>query len=47
MSRIPDFTKVEFTATAAGSAPASAPAAAEAWVTPEGIPVKPVYTGSD
>jgi methylmalonyl-CoA mutase len=44
MSRIPDFTKVGLE----GSASASpAPAAGEAWLTPEGIAVKPVYTSAD
>jgi len=43
MSRIPDFSKVEF-----GIAPGAADAGAtEAWVTPEGIPVKPVYAAGD
>ncbi|MGE3065006.1 MAG: methylmalonyl-CoA mutase [Hyphomicrobiaceae bacterium] len=44
MSRIPDFTTVPFDASvpAAGAAPE-----APAWTTPEGIAVKPVYTGAD
>src|SRR5262245_14418301 len=42
MSRIPDFTKVDFAA-----APVAAPASTvEPWLTPEGIAVKPAY-GSD
>ena len=40
MSRIPDFSQIEF---ADGGAPA-APAQAPAWLTPEGIPVESVYT---
>ena len=40
MSRIPDFSQIEF---ADGAAPA-APAQARAWLTPEGIPVESVYT---
>jgi methylmalonyl-CoA mutase len=43
MSRIPDFTTLPF---AAASMPA-AESAAEPWVTPEGIPVKPVYRAQD
>ncbi len=43
MSRIPDFAKVDFTAT-----PVAASAAiAEPWLTPEGIPVKPAYGPDD
>ena len=45
MTLVPDFTRIDL-----GSSPAVAtgePAPAEAWVTPEGIPVKPVYTGAD
>jgi methylmalonyl-CoA mutase len=45
MTRIPDFTKVDLetkTPAAAGSHPAG-----ESWITPEGIEVKPVYTGAD
>jgi methylmalonyl-CoA mutase len=45
MTRIPDFTTIDLGTPAAG---ASAPlAAGETWATPEGIPVKPVYTGAD
>ncbi len=45
MTRIPDFTTLDLgTPSPAGAATA---AAADTWVTPEGIPVKPVYTGSD
>ncbi len=43
MSRIPDFSKVEFR-------PVASPVAAgraEPWLTPEGIPVKPLYTPAD
>jgi methylmalonyl-CoA mutase len=43
MSRIPDFTTLSF-----AEAPMPPPAAsAEPWVTPEGIPVKPVYGAQD
>jgi methylmalonyl-CoA mutase len=45
MTRIPDFTKVDLeteTPAAAESHPAG-----ESWMTPEGIEVKPVYTGAD
>ncbi|HWW33946.1 MAG TPA: methylmalonyl-CoA mutase, partial [Xanthobacteraceae bacterium] len=40
MSRIPDFSQIEFADTAAQAAPARA----LAWLTPEGIPVESVYT---
>ena len=40
MSRIPDFSQIEFADGAASAAPAQAPA----WLTPEGIPVESVYT---
>jgi len=43
MTRIPDFTKVDFAA--AGGAPSAAVAAP--WLTPEGIPVKPAYGADD
>ncbi|MFA5950707.1 MAG: methylmalonyl-CoA mutase [Hyphomicrobium sp.] len=46
MTIIPDFTKIDLD----GAAPAAAPVSAsegETWTTPEGIPVKPVYTGTD
>ncbi len=42
MSRIPDFSSVEFTDTTATAA-----ATARPWMTPEGIPVKPVYGPDD
>src|SRR6267143_4692306 len=44
MSRIPDFTRVDFAdvASAERTAGAAAP-----WLTPEGIPVKPVYRSDD
>jgi methylmalonyl-CoA mutase len=44
MARIPDFTQVEFAeaAIAAAGADAAAP-----WLTPEGIPVKPLYQPDD
>jgi methylmalonyl-CoA mutase len=43
MSTIPNFAQVDFAETPAG--PAGAPAAP--WLTPEGIPVKPVYGEAD
>src|SRR5690349_1580324 len=43
MSRIPDFASVPFKSTAA----IAANGAAEPWLTPEGIPVKPVYGPED
>ena len=43
MSRIPDFTALPF----AEAAMPPVAAAAEPWVTPEGIPVKPVYGPQD
>ena len=47
MTRIPDFTKIDL-GSAPAPAPASAPAAVgEAYTTPEGIPVKPVYAAAD
>ena len=42
MSRIPDFSTVSFTPVAAGALPTGEP-----WLTPEGIPVKPVYGPDD
>ena len=44
MSKIPDFTEVDFTTV---SAAASAAGAAEPWITPEGIAVKPLYGPDD
>jgi methylmalonyl-CoA mutase len=45
MTRIPDFTTIDLgTPSAGGTAPASG---GETWLTPEGIPVKPVYVGAD
>ncbi len=43
MTRVPDFAAVEF----ADPAISTAPADAAAWLTPEGIPVKPVYGPDD
>jgi methylmalonyl-CoA mutase len=43
MSSIPDFAAVDFADAAASPAPAAAPP----WLTPEGIPVKPVYGPED
>jgi methylmalonyl-CoA mutase len=45
MTRIPDFTKVDLEAAPPAAAGALPPA--EPWLTPEGIEVKPVYTGAD
>jgi methylmalonyl-CoA mutase len=46
MSALPDFTKIELdAASATGAAPP--PPAGDSWVTPEGIALKPVYTGAD
>jgi methylmalonyl-CoA mutase len=47
MSRLPDFTKIDFAVPAAAPASGAAQAAPEPWVTPEGIPLKAVYTGAD
>jgi len=46
MSRIPNFATVDRRAAEAAAAPAPA-AAGEAWLTPEGIAVKPLYTADD
>ena len=46
MSRIPDFTKVELTGSAAGADTATK-AAGDAWQTPEGIAVKRAYSAAD
>ena len=43
MSRIPNFAEIDWRA----AAPAVPSAAAEAWMTPEGIPVKPLYGPAD
>ena len=40
MSRIPDFSRVEYAEAAGPPVPADVPA----WLTPEGIPVESVYT---
>lgn len=45
MTAIPDFTTLAFDE--ASSAPTSAAASGEPWLTPEGIPVKPLYTAAD
>jgi methylmalonyl-CoA mutase len=42
MTQIPDFSEVAFSPVAAAPA-----AAAQPWLTPEGIPVKPVYAADD
>jgi len=52
MSRIPDFTKVAYASDARGPGSRAAPsppsaASADAWLTPEGIPVKRAYTAAD
>src|SRR5688572_30480551 len=46
MSRIPDFTKVGFDSEVP-TAPAGTRSDSPAWETPEGIPLKPYYTGAD
>ena len=46
MTQIPDFTKIEFESAAPAPA-AAAQTSGPAWETPEGIAVKPVYTGAD
>src|SRR5688572_9300969 len=43
MTRVPDFAKIEF-ANTPGAATADA---AQSWLTPEGIPVKPLYGPDD
>src|SRR5688572_14069307 len=43
MTRIPDFATVPFAEAGAGTAPVSQ----SAWLTPEGIPVKPSYGPDD
>ena len=43
MSRIPNFADIAFEATA----PAQPAGSAEPWLTPEGIPVNPVYSEAD
>jgi len=43
MSQIPDFTKIDFVDTDTPDGRGSAPP----WMTPEGIPVKPIYGGRD
>lgn len=44
MTAIPDFTQIAFDTTHIATAPW---AAGEIWLTPEGIPVKPLYTAAD
>ncbi len=46
MTRIPDFTTLDLGTPSAGAA-AAASAPVETWMSPEGIPVKPVYTSAD
>src|SRR4051812_19188563 len=43
MSKVPDFTTIAF----ADVPRTAAPAVAEPWLTPEGIPVKPIYGPQD
>jgi methylmalonyl-CoA mutase len=43
MTQVPDFTAIDYTRTAAGSASV----AAEPWLTPEGISVRPAYGAAD
>ena len=45
MTAIPDFTALAYDDGIATASPALP--AGEAWLTPEGIPVKPVYTAAD
>jgi hypothetical protein len=45
MTAIPDFTTLAYADGASHASPALP--AGEAWLTPEGIPVKPVYTAQD
>jgi len=45
MSRFPDFSRLDFDA--AAPAASAAPAGGEAWQSPEGIPVQPVYGPAD
>jgi len=45
MTAIPDFTKLAFAAAEPSAAPALP--AGEPWITPEGIPVKPIFTAAD
>jgi hypothetical protein len=49
MSKIPDFTKIALETQIKAAAPpeAAATSGGAIWETPEGIPVKPVYTGAD
>ena len=49
MTTIPDFSKISLdgTQTANGVGPGASPAADDVFTTPEGIPVKPVYTEAD
>ncbi|MDJ1159424.1 methylmalonyl-CoA mutase [Chelatococcus sp. SYSU_G07232] len=47
MSRIPDFSTVDFATGQASAGPTTAIAGAEPWVTPEGIAVKPLYDARD
>ena len=48
MTRIPDFSTIEWNKAAEARAAAShAAGAEEPWLTPEGIPVKPVYGPQD
>jgi methylmalonyl-CoA mutase len=46
MTSIPDFASINLDGAAAAT-PSAPPAAGETWLTPEGIPLKPVYTGVD
>jgi methylmalonyl-CoA mutase len=46
MTRVPNFTNIDF-GTAPALGPATQPAGAEPWLTPEGIPVAPAYTSAD
>ena len=46
MSRLPDFTEIAFDGAAPGQGPCEVPEGG-LWTTPEGIPVKPVYSAAD
>lgn len=47
MSLIPDFTRLGFSEIAGASVQTTSPVSGEAWTTPEGIAVKPVYAAED
>ena len=43
----PDFTKIDLGSVSSQAAPAQSFSDSETWVTPEGVPVKPVYSAAD